>query len=115
MAIPLVSVFERVDCEASWGTSRSCSNKERPTASLCSTVNQFRERSAVTRVTASVLTYTNKHGGEKAVVHRRFLKICLLKFCDIWQNFYFYRILINANFKMDVEQTIFVTHLIIKV
>ena len=46
---------------------------------------------------------------------RKFLKISLLKFCDIWQNFYFYRILNNENFKMEVEQTIFVTHLIITV
>ena len=38
-----------------------------------------------------------------------------LKFCDIWQNFSFYRILNNENFKMEVEQTNFVTHLIITV
>ena len=51
---------------------------------------------------------------KKATVHRRrFLKINSLKFCDIWQNFYFYRILNNENFKMEVEQTNFVTHLII--
>ena len=54
--------------------------------------------------------------GENAVVHRRrFLKIYSLKFCDIWQNFYFYRILNNDNFKMEFEQIIFVTHLIITV
>ena len=53
---------------------------------------------------------------QKAMVHRRrFLKIYSLKFCDIWQNFYFYRILNNENFKMEVEQTNFVTHLIITV
>ena len=46
---------------------------------------------------------------------RRFLKIYALKFSDIWQNFYFYRILNNENFKMEVEQTNFVTHLIITV
>ena len=46
---------------------------------------------------------------------RRLLKIYPLKFGDIWQNFYFYRILNNENFKMEVEQTIFVTHLIITV
>ena len=46
----------------------------------------------------------------KAMVHRRrFLKTLSLKFCDIWQNFYFYRILNNENFKMKVEQTNFVT------
>ena len=48
------------------------------------------------------------------MVHRRrFLKIYSLKFCDIWQNFYFYRILDNENFKMEAEQTNFVTHLVI--
>ena len=50
------------------------------------------------------------------MVHRRrFLKIYSLKFCDIWQSFYFYCILNNENFKMEVEQTNFVTHLIITV
>ena len=50
------------------------------------------------------------------MVHRWwFLKIYSLKICDIWQNFYFYRILNNENFKMEVEQTNFVTHLIITV
>ena len=70
----------------------------------------------VTCVTARVLNETDKHGGEKAMVHRRrFLKISSLEFCDIWQNFSFYRILSNENFKMEVEQTNFVTHLIITV
>ena len=50
------------------------------------------------------------------MVHiRRFLKIYSLKFCDIWLEFYLYRILNNENFKMKVEQTNFVTHLIIKI
>ena len=50
------------------------------------------------------------------MVHRRrFLKIYTLKFWDIWQSFYFYCILNNENFKMEVEQTNFVTHLIITV
>ena len=50
------------------------------------------------------------------MVHRRrFLKICPLKFCDIWQNFDFYSILNNENFKMEVEETTFVIHLIITV
>ena len=41
---------------------------------------------------------------KKAMVHRRrFLKIYSIKFCDIWQNFYFYRILNDENFKMEVE------------
>ena len=53
---------------------------------------------------------------KKAVVQRRrFLKIYSLKFCDIWQNFSFYRVLNNENFKMAVEQTNLVTHLIITV
>ena len=50
------------------------------------------------------------------MVHkRRFLKISSLKFCDIWQKFYFCRILNNENFKMEFEHTNFVTHLIITV
>ena len=53
---------------------------------------------------------------KKATVHRRrFLKIYSLKFCDIWQNFYLYRILNNENFKMELEQTNFEAHLIITV
>ena len=53
-----------------------------------------------------------KHGGEKSNGTRRFLKIYSLEFCDIWQNFYFYHILDNKDFKMEVEQKNFVTHLI---
>ena len=50
------------------------------------------------------------------MVHRtRFLKIYSLEFCDIWQNFSFYSVLSKENFKMEVEQTSFVTHLIITV
>ena len=50
------------------------------------------------------------------MVHRRlFVKIYSLKFCDIWQNFYFNCILNNENFKMEVEQTNFVTHLLITI
>ena len=49
------------------------------------------------------------------VNRRRSLKIYPLKFCDIGRNFYFYRILDNENFKMEVEETIFVTQLIITV
>ena len=56
-------------------------------------------------MTARVLNQTNKHGGE----------IYSLKLSDIWQNFYFYQILNNENFKVEVEQTNFVTHLIITV
>ena len=46
---------------------------------------------------------------------RRFLKIYSVKFCDIWQSFYFYSMLNNENFKMELEQTNFVTYLIITV
>ena len=49
------------------------------------------------------------------VRRRRFLKIYSLKLCDIWQNFYFYRILNNEDVKMEVGQTNYVTHLIITV
>ena len=53
---------------------------------------------------------------KKAMVQRRqFLKIYSLKFCDIWQNFYFYYILNSENFETEVEQTNFVTHLKITV
>ena len=53
---------------------------------------------------------------KKAMIHgRRILKIYVLKFCDIWQNFYFYRILNNENFKMAVEQMIFESRLRITV
>ena len=44
-----------------------------------------------------------------------YTEIYSLKFCDIWQNFYFYRILNNENFKMEVEPTIFVARLMITV
>ena len=56
---------------------------------------------------ARVLNGTNKHGGKKAMVHRKqFLQIYSLKFCNIWQNLYFYRILNNENFQnlMEVKQ-----------
>ena len=57
-----------------------------------------------------------KHGGEKPVVHGRlFLKTYSIKFCDIWQDFYDYRVLNNENFNMEVKQTNFVTHLTITV
>ena len=53
---------------------------------------------------------------KKAMVYRRqFLKIYSLNFCDISQNFYFYCVLYNENFKMEVEQTNFLSHLIITV
>ena len=47
-----------------------------------------------TRVTARVLNWTTNMAAKNAMVHRRrFLKIYSLKFCDIWQKFYLYRIL----------------------
>ena len=49
------------------------------------------------------------------VRRRRFLKIYSLKFGNIWQNFYFYRILNHEYFKMEVEQTNFAPHSIITV
>ena len=53
---------------------------------------------------------------KKAMVHRwQFLKIYALKFCGIRQSFYFYRTFNSKNFKMEVEQTNFVTNLIITV
>ena len=52
---------------------------------------------------------------KKAMVHKTISQNLLYKFCDIWRNFYFYRILNDANCKMEVEQTNFVTHLIITV
>ena len=46
------------------------------------------------------------------MIHRRrFLKIYSIKFCDIQQNFYFYRIVNDENFKMAVEPTNLMTHL----
>ena len=54
---------------------------------------------------------------KKAILHRRiFLKIYSLikKFYGTWQNFYFYRILNNENFKMEFEQMIFGTRLILQ-
>ena len=61
----------------------------------------------VLRAVLSGIRQTNM-AAKKAMVHRtRFLKIYFLKFCYIWQNFYFYRLLNNENFKMEVEQTNF--------
>ena len=71
---------------------------------------------AVKGNSARVLIRQTKKKKKKAIVHRRrFPKIYSLKFCDIRQIFYFYRILNNENFKMEVEQTNFVMHLIITV
>ena len=57
----------------------------------------------------------NSRYGACMVRRAQFHKIYSLKLCDIWQNFYFCRILNNENFKMDVQHTNFVTHLIITV
>ena len=39
------------------------------------------------------------------MVHRRrFLKIYSLKFCDIWQNFYFYRLLNNETLRVESRE-----------
>ena len=54
-------------------------------------------------------TWSQKSNGKQKMISQNLL----IKFCDIWRNFYFYRILNNENFKMEVEQMIFVTHLII--
>ena len=40
------------------------------------------------------------------------IKIYLLKFCDMWQNFYLCSILNNENFKIEIEQMNFVTYFI---
>ena len=56
-------------------------------------------------------TWRRKSNGTQKTISQ----IYSLRFCDIWQNFYFYRIFNNENFKMEVEQTNFVTHLIITV
>ena len=56
-------------------------------------------------------TWRRKSNGTQKTISQ----IHSLKFCNIWQNFYFYRILNNENFKMEVEQMNFVAHLIITV
>ena len=52
-----------------------------------------------------------KKGTQKTISQNLLIKI----FFDIWQNFCLYRILNNESFKMEVEQTNFVTHVIITV
>ena len=54
---------------------------------------------------------TKKKGTQKTISQNLLIKI----FFDIWQNFCLYRILNNESFKMEVEQTNFVTHVIITV
>ena len=67
-------------------------------------------------MTACILNETNKHGGEKSNgTQKTISQNLLIFFFEICQNFYFYRILNNENFKMEFEQTNFVTHVIITV
>ena len=54
---------------------------------------------------------TKKKGTQKTISQNLLIKI----FFDIWQNFCLYCILNNESFKMEVEQTNFVTHVIITV
>ena len=56
-------------------------------------------------------TWRRKSNGTQKTISQNLL----IKICDIWQNFYFYRTFNNKNFKMEVEQRNFVTHLIITV
>ena len=56
-------------------------------------------------------TWRRKSSGTQKTVSQNLL----IKIFDIWQNFYFYRILNNENFKMEVKQTNFVILLIITV
>ena len=56
-------------------------------------------------------TWRRKSNGTQKTISQNLL----IKSCDIWQNFYFYRTFNNENFKMEVEQTNFVTRLIITV
>ena len=54
-------------------------------------------------------TWQRKSNGTQNTISKNLL----IKICDIWQNLYFYRILNDENFKMEVQQTNFVTDLII--
>ena len=76
----------------------------------------------LTRVTARVLKLDKQTWRRKRNVHRKicvhvYIKSFSLKFCDIWHNFYFYRILNDEDFKMEGKEKKtkenFVTHLII--
>ena len=64
----------------------------------------------------NIIRQTNMAAKKAMLQRRRFLKIYSLikKFCGTWQNFYFYRILNNENFKMEFEQMIFGTPLILQ-
>ena len=55
-------------------------------------------------------TWRGKSNGKQKMISQMYS----IKFCDIW-SFYFFCILDNENFKIEVEQTIFVTHLVITV
>ena len=82
---------------------------------MVSRKNYFSLREIICQSNNTNFRQTNMAAKKAMGQRRQLLKIYLLKFCDIWQNFYFYRIVSNENFKMEVEQTIFVTHLIITV
>ena len=131
------STYQRLPYWKSWGSKNNSIRYEAPVEevhetdstefikdqTLASSDNNLRWLNAVLRAVSG-----NSRAGvcfkldtqtwrpKKTMVHKRgFLKIYSLKFCDIWQNFYFYRILNKENFKMEVEQTNLVTHFIITV
>ena len=56
-------------------------------------------------------TWRRKSNGTQKTISQNLLT----KICDIWQTFYFYNEKSNENFKMEVEETNFVTNLIITV
>ena len=74
--------------------------------------HSFAGQSAVTRLCFRLdkQTWQRKSKGTQKTISQNLL---LKFFVILWQNFYFYRIWNNKNFKMKVEQTNFVTHLII--
>ena len=50
-----------------------------------------------------MLTRRKSNEHRKICVHV-YIKIFSLKFCDIWHNFYFYRILNDEDFKMEGKE-----------
>ena len=78
--------------------------------------HSFAGRSAVTCATVRVLkldkqTWWRKSNG--TYTQKTISQNVLIRFCDIWQSVSFYHILSNEKFKMEVEETNFVTHFII--
>ena len=47
-------------------------------------------------------TWRRKSNGTQKTISQNLL----IKICDTWQNFYFYRILNNKNFKMEFDRRI---------